>query len=443
MTATVRDAVLTSGQALSTPSLLWLNHFAVAPRDGGGTRHFELGRELTRRGWNVSIAAADFHLHSRQYTRRPSADHRAPIVEHLDQVRFHWIWSAPYSANDWRRAWNWASFAYAAWRQPSWSADPVGPGHRPDRQHPDVVIGSSPHLFAALAGERIARRLGVPFVFEVRDLWPESMLAVGGRKGAVYLTFDAIANYLYRRAQRVIVLSRGNREYLVRRGLDERKVLYVPNGVDLDAFASCGMPAASRERGDFTLVYAGAHGPANGLEAVLNAAERLRDRRCIMEGREGRVRFLLVGDGPSKAALQAHAASRALDNVSFLDPVPKREMPALLARADAGLMVLRRAPLFEFGVSPNKLFDYFGAALPVVCNVPGEVATMVEQAGAGEQAVDDSGAALADAVLRLASRTPEERRAMGASARAWVAREHSRTVLAERLDHALRGVIGA
>lgn len=400
------------------PVLLWVNHFAVTPLESGGTRHFELARELTFRGWRATVAASDFHLLSRTYTRRSCAAHRDPIVEPLDGPDFLWLWAAPYQANNWRRGWNWLSFAREVLRwQPT------------NGSRPNVVIGSSPHLLAAVAAERIARRLDVPFILEVRDLWPESLLASGGRKGPFYYTLDALARYLYRKAELIVVLARGTGDYLMRHGVGAHKIVYVPNGVDLERFSV----APRSGNGRFTLVYAGAHGPANGLDAVLDAAEQLREREDIC--------FLLVGDGPSKAQLQAEAGRRSLHNVEFRDAVAKSAMPELLRNADAGLMVLRDAPLFSFGVSPNKLFDYLGAALPVVCNVPGEVASMLQESGAGVQATDASGAALASAVLELANRSQDERTAMGQAGRAWVAREHARPVLAERLDRALRQVI--
>jgi glycosyltransferase involved in cell wall biosynthesis len=272
----------------------------------------------------------------------------------------------------------------------------------------------------------------VPFVFEVRDLWPESIIAAGGSMGLVYHGLDRISRYLYRRADLIICLARGTAEYLERHhAINRRKLVYIPNGVDPE---SCP-PVEREERDAFTVIYAGAHGPANGLDLVLLAASKLEHR--------AEIRFLLVGDGPAKQDLVRSARERGLGNVEFKAPVPKSGMPALLAEADAGLMVLRDAPLFAFGVSPNKLFDYFGASLPVVCNVPGEVAGMVRDAGAGEQAEAGSGVALADAILRMASRTPQERAAMGRSARNWVLREHGRPALADRLDRALRGVLAS
>ena len=396
--------------------LLWVNHFAVAPSDGGGTRHFELAHALRPHGWHVTIAASDFHLHSRGYTRRPTPHARSAIAERVEDVDFLWLYAAPYTSNDWRRAYNWLSFSRSLGRL------------SPNGARPDVIIGSSPHLFAARAAYRMARRAGVPFVLEVRDLWPESLVAAGGRRGPAYHALGALANRLYARADRIIVLARGTGEHLAGLGVDPAKMIYVPNGAD-PAPNPHPWPAP---RVPFTLLYAGAHGPANGLDVVLAAAALLRDHP---------IRIALVGDGPAKAELQTRAVREQLANVEFSDPVPKTAMPDLLASAHAGLMVLRDAPLFSFGVSPNKLFDYLAAGLPVVCNVPGEVAGLLRDSGAGEQAADSSPRALADAILRLAQRTPDALRAMGDAGRDWVGREHGRTVLAQRLDAALRQLV--
>ena len=398
--------------------LLWINHFAKAPDEGGGTRHFEMSRELTRLGWDVTVVGSDFELKTRVYTRREGPEDRRVIKEEIDGVHMRRLWAAPYQRNDWRRAWNWVSFGREVVK---WT---------PDRGIPDVVIGSSPHLFAARAGLTLARRWNVPFLFEVRDLWPESMVAAGGRKGLVYFVFDRIAKQLYHKADRIICLARGTVDYLRdEAGISEEKLCFVPNGVDPGAFPD----VAERNGQVATFVYAGAHGPANGLDVVLKAAK-------ILEGRDD-MRIRLVGDGPAKRGLRELADRLALTNVQFSDPVPKSEMPTVLGEAHAGLMVLKDTPLFAFGVSPNKLFDYMGASLPVVCNVPGEVEWMVREAGAGEQAEDASPKALAAAMTRLADRSAEERAEMGRAGRAWVSREHGRSILAERLDGILREVI--
>lgn len=386
---------------------LWVNQFAATPADGGGTRHFEFARELRAQEWEVTLVASDFHLQRRTFTRRPSASSRAPVVEMIEGVSFRWLWSFPYASNDWRRMLNWLSFAFEVWRM---GAD--------DGPPPDVVIGSSPQLFAALGAWALARRHRVPFIFEVRDLWPESLEAVSGQRGLGYHLLGAVARFLYRRADRVIVLARGSAPVVAAAGVPDSRIVYVPNGVDASTFTDLTRPPRDR----LTAVYAGAHGPANGLEVLIEAAALLRDVPNI--------RILLIGDGPAKPGLVAEVARRRLTNIEFRSAVGKRELSGVFADADAGLMVLRDTPLFRWGISPNKLFDYLAAALPVACNVQGDVATMLAAAEAGEQTADASPAALAAALRRLARRSPAERRAMGDRGREWVLREHNRHYLA-------------
>lgn len=423
------------------PSLVWVNQFALLPSDGGGTRHFEVGRELVRLGWDVTVVASDYHLFKRTYTRRRDPADRSPVPETVEGVRFVWLWTAGYQKNDWRRAHNWLSFNRSL---------RAAAGALP---RADVVIGSSPQLFAAMAARGVARRRRVPFLLEVRDLWPESLVAAGGRKGVAYRALARVADRLYADAERIVVLAAGTGRYLAEHGVAPGKLVHVPNGVDVHLVRPAGAVGAAEVAGDVTtgdvatgdvaaaaptgrpvFVYAGAHGPANGLDVVLDAAERM-----AAAGRD--VRFVLVGDGPAKAGLVAEAARRRIGNVEFRDAVPKAELASLLARADGGLMLLRNAPLFTFAVSPNKLFDYLAAGLPVVCNVAGEVAELLAASGGGVQAADAGGAALAAAVEQLLALPPEQRRAMGRAGRGWVERTHSREVLGRRLDDALRQVL--
>jgi len=166
---------------------------------------------------------------------------------------------------------------------------------------------------------------------------------------------------------------------------------------------------------------------------VLRAAEILRTDK--------RIAFELIGDGPAKQGLDVEARRRSLHNVVFHDSMSKEAVGKFLADSDAGLMVLKDVPLFAFGVSPNKLFDYWAAALPVVCNVPGEVESWMRESGGGVQASDSSPESLAAAVRALANMPPEERAAMGVRAREWVAVHHDRPVLAAELERTLRDVV--
>jgi glycosyltransferase involved in cell wall biosynthesis len=301
---------------------------------------------------------------------------------------------------------------------------------------PFVVYGSTPHLLAPVAGWLLARRYRVPFILEVRDLWPQILVEMDRleRGSWTYRVLSRIENWLYRRAVRIVVLAEGVRDELVRRGVDGAKIVVIPNGAAPTDFAVGAPRDGLRDRYQFrdrVFVYAGAHGPANGLDLLLDAAELVRDDHP-------EAHFVLFGDGPSKAELVASTRSRGLDNVEFRDPVPKSAMPEVLAAADVGVHVLADVPLFRYGVSPNKVVDYMAAGLPVLTNSPGVVGDLVASAGAGVAVEPGDLEKGIRAVLRL---SPEERAARGDAGRMYIARERSPAVLAERLEALLDSLV--
>lgn len=401
-----------------------------------------MGRELVRLEHQVSIFASDVNLGLRQHTKLgPGQRHKLEVV---DGVCFYWLRAALYRRNDWRRAWNMLSFAWTFLR--------VAPGLD---ERPDVIIGSSPHPFAALAAWRQARRFKVPFWLELRDLWPQALVDMGGfgESHPAVRAMRLLERFLYRKAAKIIILAEGSRDYLVAMGVPEEKIFFLPNGVRLSDFPALGGGARQARGGGgddagdegaagkeqraqarqrygmegFTVVYTGAHGPANALETVLGAAQVLR------EGNHHDICFLLVGDGPAKADLRRVAGDRRLENVRFLDPVPKAEIPDLLAAADAAVITLRDVSAFAYAVSPNKLFDYLAAGRPVLAAIPGAMAEMVARAGAGLAVQPEDPAALAAAVLELASRPEARLEEMGRLGRTLVETEFCRERLAGKL----------
>jgi glycosyltransferase involved in cell wall biosynthesis len=378
-----------------------------------------MAHELFRTGqWQVTLAASDFNLQSRKFTRRNSATDRRPVPEMTMGVNFCWLWSSPYVGNDWRRIRNWVSFAWSLLRA--------------DRQlgHFDVVVGSSPHLIAAFAAYIVARRRRVPFVFEVRDLWPESLQVGSARRGIAYRVLQQIANTLYRVADRLVVLTEGVGTYLVQAGVPSVKIVFAPNGVSISHFSET---SPQQDGAAIRLIYAGAHGPANGLDIVIDAAVRLAHRKDIQ--------FVLLGDGIERERLRSRADALQLPNICFADPVAKEQMPRVLAGCSAGLMILKDVPLFAFGVSPNKLFDYWAASLPVINTVPGEVADLVVASGGGIQVEAATGEALSRAVLEFAEWPVERRRTIGTAGRAWVRAHRDRPLIAGRFAEALAEVV--
>ncbi|WBV43174.1 glycosyltransferase family 4 protein [Pseudoroseomonas cervicalis] len=296
----------------------------------------------------------------------------------------------------------------------------------------DLVVASSTPLTVALPA-LLARRLrGTPFVFEIRDPWPELPRALGGVPGWALSGMGWLADAACRRAAAVVALSEGMAETALARGAAPERVHVVPNGCDLELFGPQVAPWRPAEAAPWEVlaVYAGAHGRANGLDQLLDAAAQL-----LAQG-ERRLRLLLVGEGSEKPRLREQAAARGLHNVSFLAPLPKRQLAALLAGAQIGLQCL--APLREFAewTAPNKLMDYLAAGLPVVGNVPGRAARLLAEGPCGLSTPPDDAAALA-AALRWLADHPAQRRAMGLAAREQAVRRWDRRLQAARFAEIL------
>lgn len=404
---------------------VWMvNHYAITPDLPGGTRHYDFGCELKKAGFTVRIFASDVNHALRRHIKLKKG--QLWTAESVNGVDFIWVRTADYQRNDWRRAWNMLSFALNVLKV----------GLRVEGS-PQVVVGSSPHLFAALSAWWLARRRGARFILELRDLWPQALVDMGMSESSITVRLlRIIERFLYGVAGKIIILAPGSSNYLVNRGVAPDKIVYIPNGVHLRNFRLVNdekLRVQSRARfgfTKFTVVYTGAHGPANALETILGAADLLRGRSDV--------EFVLVGDGQVKDELLRKAAGLKLENVRFLPPVPKNEVPELLAAADAAVITLRAVDAFSYGVSPNKLFDYMAACKPVICAIPGEMARLVEQNKAGVAVEAENPRALAAAVEQILAMSEEERAAMGRRGRALIEREFSREKLAERLLETLR-----
>jgi glycosyltransferase involved in cell wall biosynthesis len=291
----------------------------------------------------------------------------------------------------------------------------------------DLCIASSTPLTVALPALLAHRLRGLPFVFEIRDPWPELPRAMGAGPPALWAAMDRLADAACRGAAAVIALSEGMAETAVAHGAAPARVQVVPNGCDLDLFGPQVAPwrPEGAGSGEALAVYAGAHGPANGLELLLEAAALLR-----ADG-ERRVRILLVGGGGEKPRLMARAAAEGLTNLGFLDPLPKRQVAALLAGSQVGVQCLAPVPAFAEWTAPNKLMDYMAAGLPVVANLEGRAARLLAEGPCGIAVGPRDAAGMAAALARLA-RDPARRAAMGAAGRAQAVRRWDRRLLAAR-----------
>jgi glycosyltransferase involved in cell wall biosynthesis len=408
---------------------IWiLNHYASPPDKAAGTRHYDFGRVLAGQGHEVTIFASSYSHLSRQEDRLSPVERLR--VEWFDGVRFVWVRTLPYARNDYRRVANMLGYA----------ARTVLVQRHFSR--PDVIVGSSVHLAAVAAAYVIGWARGVPFVFEVRDIWPQTLIDMGAlREGSLAARILGWAElFLYRRARMVISLLPKAPDYIAGRGISREKIAYIPNGIagvptaevtlDGDAAELVARISQLRCGGRVIAGYVGSHGRANGLDTLVHAARELRDR-----GEDGIV-FVFVGDGPEKEACQRLARYHDLQNVIFWRPVPKRSVPAVLEALDVTLFSLLDVSVFKYGLSSNKLFDYLASGRPVVSACAVEE-TPIGASGGGICVPPEAPGAIADALITLASLGEAGRQAIGDRGKHWVYQNHDVTALAGRFLQAL------
>jgi glycosyltransferase involved in cell wall biosynthesis len=300
----------------------------------------------------------------------------------------------------------------------------------------DLVFATTTPLTAGIPGIAARWLRRKPFVFEVRDLWPELPRAMGAIRNPVVLAAMSMLEWAsYRSANALIGLSPGIVDGIARRGVARERIALVPNGCDLHIFASAAAPWRPEgvAQSDLMAIFAGAHGLANGLDAVLDAAVELQRR-----GRDD-IKLVLIGEGKLKPRLQERAAREGLGSVVFHPPVNKARLAGLMAATDVGLQVLADVPAFYFGTSPNKFFDYIAAGLPVLINYPGWLAEVVHEHDCGFAVPPRDPAAFASALIEAADRRAELP-GKGERAQALARRDFDRLHLADRFVDVLEGV---
>ena len=340
-----------------------------------------------------------------------------------------WLWPLP-NRKAHERMRNYASFCFSA-------------GLRGlNLPRPDVIIATSPQLLVALAGWWLAFVRRIPFVFEVRDLWPESLAAVGvGNENSwLHKTLSSIAGFLYERSDHIVVVTPAFKAHLVRHWrVPAEKISVVENGVESNLFAPASTSADQVLRkelsaeGEFIVCYIGTMGMAHGLETLLDASAQLQRQKP-------EVLFLLIGEGAEKNRIKALAQSRGLSNVRFLDQQPREKIPAFISASNACLVLLKKTEIFKT-VIPTKMLEFMSCARPVILGVEGQAREIVESAKAGIVIEPENATALASAIKQLAL-DRELRQILGQNGREYILRNFSRDRTAGTYIQVLETVLG-
>lgn len=386
--------------------VLVIQHYALPRDQGGGTRAIDLFGRLSK--WTPTIVASNFgHANARRYTTSDPHFVLVPVPS--------------YTSNGIARIMGMPAFTLEAFG--------VGLTHRAD-----VVFGSIPHLLNPVAALALARVKGVPFVLEVRDLWPESIVAGGKIKqdAALHRILVMLERFLYQQASRIVVVTGGWEEHFAALGIPADKLVMIPNGTEVSDFEV----GESREdlRAEYgitgtTAIFAGSHGPKDGIFLILDAAEQTPE-----------VNFLLIGDGIDKPKAIEAARNRGLDNVEFREPIAKSELPRLLRACDIGLHVVTPLTVFNKGMSPNKLFDYLASGITVVSNAPVPLRNVVRDDEVGVIVEPDQ---ISAGVRRALSADEDTRARWRARAQELMSTTYSRSAASASLEQVLDEAAGA
>jgi glycosyltransferase involved in cell wall biosynthesis len=402
--------------------VLYFHQHFVTPRGAGGVRSYAMARRLIDRGHAVTMVCGSFAGGNSGLAGPFTNSVRRGWVDGIDVIEL----DLAYSNSD--------SFAKRAWTFLKFAARSVGVAFT---ENYDVLFATTTPLTAGIPGIFARWLRGKPFVFEVRDLWPELPRAMGVIRNPLVLWAMGVLEWIsYHSAHRLIGLSPGIVQGIAHRVGAKERIALVPNGCDLAVFTDA--PDAWRpgqvRATDLLAVFAGTHGLANGLDAVLDAAVELKRR-----GRDD-IKLLLIGEGKLKPSLRARAQREELTNVVFHDPVNKARLAGLMAATDVGLQCLANVPAFYYGTSPNKFFDYIAAGLPVLNNYPGWLAEQIIQNDCGFAVLPDDPIAFANALERAAG-DRAALKAMGQRGRQLAEREYDRLLLADRWVDWVEGVL--
>lgn len=403
---------------MSTRTVWIINHYASSPTESTHTRHFDLARNMHDSGWESWIFAASVEMNT-QRQRLEKYEHAR--TESFSDVNFRWINTPGYQGNGFGRIINMLVFS---WRMLLRTATR---GLEP----PSVIIGSTVHPLAAVSAALLAKRYKVPFIFEVRDIWPETLIAMGYtyRYSPLAVTLGLIEKWLCMRAGRVIAAIPGYAEYLSERNIRAPEVIHIPNGVNLDNIGNI----RPYKKGDiFRITYLGAHGTANDLHTLIRAMEIIE-----LTHRQASIECHLIGAGPAKQELMDYCNVNGLKQVFFHAPVKKSDIAAIALNTQAFILCGRKLPsLYKYGISMNKIPDYMAMGRPVIFAMD-SVNNPIVEAGAGIHVQPESPEKLADSIIRIAGMDGAKLQEMGLKGRQYAEEIYDMKILAKQLVEVL------
>lgn len=398
-------------------NILYLCQVFEVGNDAGSERHFFFCKYAVGKGHRASAITSNVDYKNAKVKIN---ERRGTITRRIDGVDIHYVYSfAAFRGSFLKRFYYYLTYFISTI------------AHSMKLEKPDVIYAVSTPLTVGLLGYIISRLRGIPFVFEVTDVWPDAAVVCGVVKNKALIKLSHFLEmFCYKNAAHIVGLTKGICANIIAKGIDQKKVSLVTNGVDFSLFSlknDESKRVAIRSQygfGDrFVCMYLGAHGAYNALDTIIDAAITLKS--------DPRFLFVFVGDGDEKPKLQRRVSMNNLSNIMFLPPISRTMAPAMLAAADAFLLPNRKGEFFA-GNLPNKLFDFLASAKPIVVAGAGETSELVASAGCGRIGVAEDALAMAKSIIELAQLPHRERMAIGARGRDYVFEHYDRNKLSER-----------
>jgi glycosyltransferase involved in cell wall biosynthesis len=393
---------------------IWiLNHHALTPDMSGGTRHYDFAKELLKRGHKVTIVASSFHYS--KYQEMKEYKNKEFLLETIDEVDFIWIKTPPYIGNGLSRVKNMLSYSSQVLK--------IVP--KLNLKKPDIIVGSSVHLFAVWSAYKLSKRYNTPFVMEVRDLWPQTLIDMGISKWHPFIiSLGWLEKYLYKKADKIISNLPYAYDY-IGQFVKREKFIWISNGVDLT-----NIKYIPKEKNDkFIISYTGAIGVANNLQILLDVAKNLKENKNIY--------FRIVGDGAEKQMLKRFIIINDLQNVSIENPVPKNEVSKILESSDVLFVSLKDNPLYKYGISLNKLFDYMASGR-IIIFAGNSKNNPIKDANAGYSISPDNVDLLEKTILEIYNLPNEDRIVIGQNIRKYAEENYSIEILVNKFEKLLK-----
>lgn len=373
---------------------IWIiNHYADPPGPGKYTRHYNFAKKLQERGYKVKIFTAST-IHTTDINFITNAEKYKEMT--IDGVDFVFVKASNYQGNSIKRVKNMLDYFLRVQMVTK------------SFEKPDIIYTSAPHSLTWLAAYRIAKRNHAKFVVETRDLWPETFVQMGKmkRNSLVAKILYSIEKFIYKKADNLIFTMPGGKDYVENIGLDSSKVSYINNGIDIEKFNYDKKNYLFHDvdldnEQSFKVLYTGAMGQANELSYLMKAAKKIQDLGILD------IKFILFGDGYQKKELENYAKNNNLKNIVFKGRVDKKYIPNILSKSNLNIFTGKHIELYKYGLSLNKMFEYFGSGKPTLSNIATNY-DILEKYGSGITVKGDSVEALTEGILTFYNMDKED-----------------------------------